>query len=1261
MKDRHRKAQRCGWILTAILCLLCVAEAQVITGTILGTVTDPSGAAVVQATVVVTNQDTGAAVTTQTSNSGDYEAPLLPPGRYSIEVKSAGFQTFQRTSIVLTVDQKFRADFRLAVGKAEETITVAASSQALQTDSSDVNSTISSEQVQNLPNVGRNPMIYMTTVPGVVPRDSAQNSGSVGAMNVDDTARANQSNYSVNGGRPISSDILLDGAADTDSASNAIGITPGLDTIEEVKVITNTYSAEYGRAAGGVINFTTKSGGNTFHGSLFENYAGEQLSANSSANKIYKTPLGDYSLHRFGGTFSGPVFVPKVYKGINKTFFFFAYEGARLNQPQNQIYTVPTDLQRKGDFSQTQQYSTVNGQLQLVPLELFLPFPDTTTVTQVGGGGVQLQRQQVPGANLNNVSQYMSSFGQQFVNVFPEPNHTPLQGDGTQNYLSTAPNVVNTDQITGRLDEQITPDQKLFFRYTSDWTKNLPADPLSTSAPQAVSTPPEKQFNPGATLGYTRTIGSKHVIDVRAAVLRINLTSKAPNVDLTSLGFTAGMAAAASDPTAWPSIGISGYPGQGATWFSLRNNHTTDYSISGSYTTILNKWTLKAGAEYRTFFNNFLQPGVTNFILNSLSGFTQRCAGADCPIISPDHTEGHPIAAAEMALFDGPGFLAWKSPALALRNSYYGFYSQNDWKVTPKLTLNLGLRWDLQPGLTERHNRLTQMDFTAKNGTGTPGVYHFAGINGNPRSNTDIDWNNWGPRVGFAYRYRSDIVLRGGYGISYDQITGVGSGADGFGVDGFEPYNYNTIRPTTGIAAGQDIMNTPFLQSQVSSNDFPTRSQLIPDHYVGGSVKAASRHAPIPRVQMWNLTVENRFPGDILASVGYVGSRGDRLNFQQYLINDTNSIDPSITAAARQQYIATGTDPLSLQVTNPYYGFNSNGSSITTNPTISQAQLSEPYPAYGSINALNIRTGKSWYDSLQATIQSSIYHHTLDIGANYVWSRNEDLGNGYSANAFNSSNAQAYPLYPASQVGRNKSLSASQSPQRVVIYATANLPFGKGKRFLNSTPVLTQIVSGWRISDITSFQSGFPINITGGEGFGNSNGYSRPDLVGDPVLPKKYQAVGDGATCNPLPDGTCIVTPRYTKMYFNPHAYKGRLVTIPSSNGGTQLAPDIYYYGTAPRMTNFYGKGTNLTNLSLSRDISLREGMKVSIRADAANLFNHNMFPTNAISGGFGGTQTNGQAGYVGYSSNPYFGTINLVTQPAVNARNITLQAHFQF
>jgi hypothetical protein len=282
------------------------------------------------------------------------------------------------------------------------------------------------------------------------------------------------------------------------------------------------------------------------------------------------------------------------------------------------------------------------------------------------------------------------------------------------------------------------------------------------------------------------------------------------------------------------------------------------------------------------------------------------------------------------------------------------------------------------------------------------------------------------------------------------------------------------------------------------------------------------------------------------------------------------------------------------------------------------------------------------------------FGHAFEFGANYVWSKNQDDGNAYTVNGPNSSNASAVGQYPLDQLSKDRALSVSDTPQRATVYFTAELPFGKDKRFLKSTPVLTQVLSGWKASSVITFQSGFPLNISGGDG-----SFGRPDLVGDPVLPSKDRVVGDGKTPITLPDGTSIVVPLGYKLYFNPHAYTGQLLTIPTSGGGTQVVPNIDWFGSAPRMSNFYGPGTNYTNLNLSRDFAFGETKRLTIRADAMNVFNHNMFSVSAIDRNFGGTQVTGTQ--AGYSSNSTFGMINLNSSPAINPRNITLTARFQF
>ncbi|HEY3836773.1 MAG TPA: TonB-dependent receptor, partial [Bryobacteraceae bacterium] len=432
------------WIGLYIFC--ASAAAQVTSGTILGTVTDSSGGSVSGAKVRITNTGTNISSDIKTNPDGNFELPYLIAGVYDVVVEAQGFKSFRQTDIKLETAQKYRVDVKLEVGNSTQTVTVAANSEVLQTDSSELSQTVDRRTIESLPNINDNPLLYAMTMAGVVTTGAFLDPNNV---NTGDNSRQYFSGFTVNGSRPISSNIQLDGAFNTNGYVNEIAVIPARDAIGEVKVITNAYSAEYGRAGGGVINFTTKSGDNVFHGSLFENLRNSDLNANSFGNNTFGTdangnpnrPRPPFSTNAFGGTLGGPVWIPKVYDGHNKTFFFFSYSGLRRSQGTSTYYTVPTALERVGDFSQTLAQVNVGGKLQTINRQIYLPFPDTTTVTTVAPGQYQVTRQQASaGGVLNKIpGQYLDPVALKLMSYYPLPNITPLNPDGTNNYFTNAP------------------------------------------------------------------------------------------------------------------------------------------------------------------------------------------------------------------------------------------------------------------------------------------------------------------------------------------------------------------------------------------------------------------------------------------------------------------------------------------------------------------------------------------------------------------------------------------------------------------------------------------------------------------------------------------------------------------------------------------------------------------------------------------------------------------------------------------------------
>ena len=1248
-------------LATGMLALLLGVhvQAQVTSGSILGTVTDPSGAAVTNAKVAIVATGTNIQTNLVTNSAGNFEAPYLPAGEYQVSVSATGFKTFRQTSITLNTDAKYRVDVKLDIGETSQTVVVAAGVEVLQTDASELAHTVDHQAVASLPNINGNPLVYATMMAGVVPTGTFLDPNNV---NTGDNARQNFSSFVVNGSRPVSSNIQLDGAMNTSPYINEIAVLPSLDAVGDVRVITNAYSAEYGRAGGGVINFTTKSGTNQTHGSLYENFRNSAMNANSYGNNTFGRkadgtpvrPKVPFNTNDFGGTFSGPIWIPKIYDGHNKSFFFVSYEGLRRVMGASTYYTVPTAAERTGDFSKTvAQVTAPNGGTQVVPVNIYLPLSSTTTVTQVATGQYQLNRQQAMYGSAANViaPQYINSTASKLMNLYPLPNITPVNADGSLNYFTNATTYTRTDQLIVKLDHNFNDMQKGFFRYTTDWTLSNPPNIYSGTDPAANNNGPTTQYNPSGTLGYDWAISPTSVLELRANVTRINL-SLLPvggmNYDLAGLGFSA--AELSSLPThAFPTVSIGSYPGMGLCSYCLRNNHSTNYEVTPNYTKIFPKWTVKFGGEFMILQYNYLQPYRASMGMSSLSsGFSTACAGTGCATLPYNVVQGSSAATFLLGGADGVfgnGEYANNEPAMALQNKFYSVYNQNDWRATRNLTVNLGLRYEYQAPMTDRYNRLSQFDLNATNVAGTAGQYQFAGANGLSRGQTESSGTNFAPRVGFAYRLGKKTVIRSAYGISYDMITGVGSGAQGFGTDGFAAPSYIQIRPSSGL----DILQSPFNDAFSSGGTINAGNPKNP-LLLGNSVTAIIRNdSAIPYSQQWNFTIQRQLPAGLDLQVGYVGTKGTHLSIQQQPVNQTDDIPQSTLTSALSTYTQTGINPLTTYVSNPMYGIVTNNNNLK-NATIQQQYLDLPYPAYGSVTRFQDRTGSSTYHSLQVTVKHNFQHGFQAMGA-YTWSKSMDYGGSYAA-AVQSGSSQGNLFWNPNNRQLDRAISAFDQPQRLSLSFVAESPFGKGKQLFAHTPVVSQALGGWKLSGIGTFTAGFPLGITGG-------GFGRPNLVGDAVLPEKYRATGDGHTAFPLPDGKTIVLPAGYKLYFNPDAFSVPVLTVPKvGSTGTVNVANPYYYGTSPRLfSDLRAPGAANWDLNLSRTIDLVERLKMEIRADAYNAFNRVQMGSPTT--GFGGPNLT-TAGAIGMNTSTSFGTVNTATIQTAVGQNSNIPRYMQ-
>ena len=1193
------------------------------------------------AKVTVTNTATGAVTNAVTTQKGSFELPSLPNGPYRVNVDAPGFKTGVRDGIQLNIGQQYRVDIKLEIGKPEQKVVVEASAQVLRTEASQLSTTIDERTIVEMPNVNRNPLLNTSLVAGVVTTGSFLDPNNV---NTGDNARQNFSSFVVNGSAPLTSNIQLDGANDTSPYANEIIVMPNIESLAESNVITNAYSAEYGRTAGGVINFTTKSGSNTLHGALYEDYRNTDLDANSYGNNYFGDnpdgsavrPKAPFNSNLFGAALGGPVRLPWLYNGRDKTFFFASYEGLRRVQGQSTYYTVPTALERHGDFSQTKTLVSVNGTPTALPVNVYLPLPNTTTTTQVAPGQYQINRQQASYQGVPNVipPQYLDPAAMQFVNFYPMPNITPVLADGTENYFTNASTTISSDQLIVRLDHNFSQSRRGFFRWTTDWTLNSPPNIYAATNPAANNNGPTTQFNPSATVGYDWAITPKNLVELRFNVSRLNLVLTPSNggadTNFGALGFAANEQVGL--PTkSFPSITDGAYPTMGLQGFAYRGNHTTLLSFTPNYTRLFGNWSVKIGGEYQDILYNFNQPFVASMAFSATpQTFSQACEGTGCPVIPVNMSQGWSPANFLLGANDGligNGEYVTGDPTEALKNGYWAIYDQNDWKATRKLTLNLGVRWEYQGPITDRYNRLSQFNLNATNETGTPGLYQFSGVNGDPRTQVNSNWKNWSPRVGFAYRAHSNTVVSGAYGISYVMTTGAGSGAQGFGSDGFSAPAFIQIRPNSGL----DILNAPwtnaFKSGGMTAGANPQNPVLL-----GQSVTAVIRtDNATPYIQQWNFAIQQQLPSETIMQIAYVGTKGTHLQIQQQPLNSINQIPQSVLSNALNTYVATGVNPLTTLVNNPYYGLIS-GNANLDNPTIQQQYLDEPFPTYGNVTKWFGRTGSSNYNALQLSINRA-FRNGFQLTGTYTWSKNIDFGTAYGAAVQTGSTAGSAYFAPGNR-RLDRSVSDFDQAHRAVISSLWALPFGKGHRFLKNTPVATQVLGGWQISGITTLGSGFPLAISG-------TGFGRPDLIADPRLSPQYRVKGPATVV--LPTGQSYSVQAGYKLLFNPYAYQASVLNVPNPSGGANLnVANPYYYGSAPRLqSDLRGPGIENFDLSLSKTYPITSRINFAVRLDAFNAFNR-------VQPGLPDTNFNlpnlSTPGQIGYSTSDTFGLVDLQT-----------------
>jgi hypothetical protein len=1127
------------------LLVLCIAaalsaglvNAQTFTGSILGTVTDASGALVQGATVRVVETSTTVERTVRSDDKGYFEVPLLPPGVYSVNAEMAGFKKYSRAGVKLDIDARAEVAITLVPGEISQTVQVQAEAPLLETTSSSVSQVVEAKQVSELPSANRNLFQIAELTPGLIDFSAGAapaTSGSVGF-----------GNWASNGGLSNTNEFMVDGATAVTANMSAASIIPTIDAIAEIKVITNSLAAEFGRSGGAVLNAIYKSGSNQLHGSAYDFWKNRVLNANSWVNNKNGLPVNFTNVNTFGYTFGGPVYIPKVFDGRNKLFFFTNFEGYRDVLPGSTLLTVPTAIQKAGDFSQT---FTVSGQL----IQIY----DPTTTTLVPGTTSTYTRSPYPD-NKMPASQ-INPTAAKIIQYFPNPNAIPTNIAGANNYLAVYSAKDRQNMFAIKTDYNLNTSQRLFVRFTQSSQGGGAANYFGNTPPCTTCL---KQGNPAGSVsprgggsdlfiypknvvvGYTWSVTPTSLLDLRYSLNR-QLLARLPQssgFDLSSLGWPSSLVSQVYYAQ-FPAITISNYSSLGsASNGDLLRRADLSHSTEGSITLIRHSHTIKAGGDFRMYRYNDLQ--ATD---NTPSFSFGPAATQQNPSVASG-TSGWSLAS---MLYGQPSGGTYTIPAaVALQYFYSAAYIQDDWRVSNRLTFNLGLRYDLETPFTERYNRLSYWDptvselATQKLPSAVGGLQYVA-KDTSSRYRSNLDKNNFGPRAGFALKLTNRTVLRGGYGIMYQPTMDTGFGAATFGAVGYNSTTSYTSSNNGGVTFFANLTN-PYPNGFVQ----PTGNSLGANTLLGQAISNTQlRDQVVPYSQQYNLGVQHQIRNWVF-NVTYVGSQ----NVHQFVNVQLNQLYPT--------YFALGTG-LNIQKPNPFLGLITVGG--FTSSTLSTGQLLLPYPQFGNIAVNQSSQGQSNYNSLQNKVEKR-FSNGLSLTASFTWSKNitnAGVPYNYGASVQNQYNLAA-----------ERGLSPIDVAHRTVFGYTYELPFGKGKALAHSlNGFLNILVAGWQINGITTFQSGLPLLINNAPT--NTIGFN----AGQRISNNGHSALlpSDQRTQNRWFD---------TSVFYLPASYT-------FGNTG-RYSPDL-------RNPN-----TNTWNTSFFKNTTFRERYRLQFRAEFFNLMNH--------------------------------------------------------
>ncbi len=1114
--------------------------------TLSGDVTDPTGASVAGAKVIARSVERNVPYEGVTNSTGRYVIQFLLPGSYTVTVEQPGFKKYLREGLVLLASDKAVADVKLEVGATADSVTVTGDVSALQTESATRQATIENKILEQVPSGGRNIYALEYNEPGVL-----KTSTYWGSMEL--YAFGNVNGVAISGGKQGENETVLDGVTNTKS-DRGVAFVPNIAATQEFTIQTNSYDAQFGRVGGGVMMINLKSGANQLHGQLYEFFKNDKFRTgewNDNANGLEKTPFKN---NTFGFEVDGPVFIPKVYDGRNKMFFMLSLEGLREHNPGSPVGTnLPQPAQLTGDFSKLNNGTSAVSIYD--PLTTTLGADGKTYSRTVFPGNI------IPSSRINPVAAKAASF-------YPAPNRPGVGAMLTSNYEKLLPSTNAYDSWLGKMDYVFNEKSRVSFHYGQTPWLNYSKLVWGNNAAEPSTEWPSTRIPRTWAADWTYTVTPAMVFNLRAGLGRYEGqggNTFGNNFDPTTLGFPSALVSQFRR-SVYPRFNIDGYSPIGSS--GVYNYSTQDvYSLQPNMSWSRGRHLLKFGAEFRRYNDTSTNPGLASGQYNFTSQWTQANP------FQADANSGNGFATFLLGYPTGGNVDNNVSPAF--RSHYYALFVQDDFKVSPKLTLNLGLRWDYETPRTERHNQMIggfafnqaspiAAAVKAADGAsacpacaaGLTGGLLYAGSSGLSSYAFEPKKADFQPRIGAAYRFSDKLVFRGGYALSYlgqnsngpqtgySQSTSLVSSLDG------------NQKPAVTLSDPYpaSIFPTGLLKPVGSGNGLSTN--------LGSSVSFQYRDRALPYSQQYSAGFQYQLPGNWVVDASYVGNITKRLPVSLALNFIPAGVLTSLPVDQRSAYFTKA-------VTNPMKGLLP-GTGLN-GATVPMQQLLYAYPQYSGVTETDVPIGSQRYDGLQMKVSHRLAKG-LTMTASFTASKTLQRLNVLNAQDANLQDILSTPL--------EKRLTQYDVPKQFSLIGSYDLPLGRNRTFGHDmNKWLDAVVGGWTASGAWNSHSGFPIPFPNAaplsagtakwtdsqrDEYARQNGDAQFDVTNDPYFnitkfPTKAQA---------------SFTLRNFPTYF----------------------PDVRT------------KPMNIGDVSLSKTFSLKERMKLEIRADAHNVGNFPWF-----------------------------------------------------